>query len=189
MLVSSCGMKITNSGPGTDTWVDPLEDYHKRPLPVTQHETVTFTRKKQIIVRYDCSNHVISNNLETINSLSKKMTINYENRKDAWSYEVFNRTTKDGKRGALVSEGKFVIDIAPTLFNMKVNEGFNQVEYVFKKCTQIGKNPQGQKICVGEQLTEREGIFEIQIVYYVEIIPGEQVVRPTPEQCKPSSHE
>lgn len=188
MLTFSCGLKIKDSGVGPVTTIDPLEAYHQRPLVTTQLETVRITRKKQVVVRYDCNDHVTSNGLETINSLAKKMTINYENRKNAWSYDVYNRTTRDGKKGAFVSEGKFVIDYSPTVFNMKVNEGFNQVEYVFKKCPNIGKDPYGNKICLGEPVTEKEGIFEIQILYNVDIIPGELIVKPTPEQCRPSSN-
>lgn len=188
LLVSlvSCG-RHKSSGPSNVRSVDPLEAYHQRPLEVTQTEDVSLIRKKQIIVRYDCNGHVTSNKLETINFLSKKLTAKYENRKEAWSFDVYNRTTRDGNRGVFVTQGQFVIDYSPTVFHMKVNEGPNDIEYVYKRCTKISEDANHKKICSGELLTEKEGIVRVNVTYDVEIIPGEQTIRPTPEQCKPKT--
>ncbi len=179
----ACGESSETSSNG-ETSIDPLEEYHRRPLETTQYEEVSFKRSRQMTVRYDCQGQVTSQGHETISSISKKMTVDYENRKKAWTYDVYNRTTKSGNRGAFVSEGKFVIDYSPTVFNMRVYEGKNLVEYVFNRCTKIEVNPQGNKICTGELEVEKEGIFEITVFYSEEVIPGVREIYPSPESCR-----
>lgn len=185
VLFASCGPH-KSSKPNRERSIDPLEAYHQRPLDVTQTEDVLLIRKKQIIVRYDCNGHVTSNQLETVNSLSKKLTAHYENRKASWSYDVYNRTTRNGNKGFLVDHGQFIIDYAPTVFNMKVKDGPNDIEYVYKKCSKITEDANHHKICTGEVLAEKEGIVRVNVTYGVETIPGEKYVHPTPEQCKPN---
>ncbi len=191
LIFVSCGPVggPVNFKPNLDLSYDPLSEYHQRPLDVTQTENVSLIRKKQIIVRHDCNGHVTSNKLETILSPSKKLTSNYENRKTSWSFEVYNRTTRSGNKGFFVDTGEFVIDYAPTLFNMYVKDGINDIEYVFKKCTKISVDANREKICIGEILTEKEGIIRVDVTYVVEIVPGEQYIYPSAEKCKSNPSE
>lgn len=187
-ILTSCGIKLSSSdSKKPERSIDPLEEYHKRPLPITQFESVSFIRKKQQTVRYDCDGVVTSNGLETINSLDKKLTVDYENRKGAWSFEAYNRRTRNGKLGFLVKIGQFVIDYSPTVFHMTVNEGLNDVEYVFYKCTNIIVDAQNNQKCAeGALQVEKEGIVQIDVLYSQEIVPGERIIRPSPESCKPN---
>lgn len=183
VLLSSlgCGKKSSSSKkPSTE-----INNETLRPLEITQRETVDFVRKEQKIIRYDCNGHVTSNKLETINSLSKKLTINYENRKGAWSYSVYNRRTKSSQKGLLTENGRFIIDYAPTVFNMHVKEGINDIEYVFKKCPDIGINDDGGKFCKLEPVPEKEGMIQVTVNYSSEIVPGEQHIHRSEESCKP----
>jgi hypothetical protein len=171
--VSACGKDSSNSSKPQRT----VDTVHTRPLEVTQKETVRFHRKKQMISRYNCKNELVSRKIETLNGLSKKITIDYENRKKVWSYSVHNRRTKSGNRGALVTDGKFVVDYAPTVFNMHVKSGINDVEYVFNRCTKIGMDQQGQRACLGIIELEKEGMIQIDVYYSSEVLPGEQHIR------------
>lgn len=181
----ACGQKKETSSDGgnPDTTVNPVKP---RPLEITQIEDIHFNRQQQMTSRYDCARRLISRKRETLNSLAKKLTIDYENRKDAWSYSVYNRRTRSRSMGFGMSEGKFVIDYAPTVFNMRVKKGINDVEYIFNKCIEFGKNPQGQKICLKQEL-EKEGMVRVNITYSSEEIPTERHIYRSPESCKPSS--
>lgn len=182
--LASCGKKSSNSHK-PERIIDPV---HVRTLEITQKETVNFHRKEQMTSRYNCKNELVSRKLETLNSLSSKLLINYENRKKAWSYSVYNRRTKSSNKGAFTKNGNFVVDYAPTVFNMKVKNGINDVEYVFNKCTKIQENSQGEKKCVGTVELEKEGMIQIDVYYSAETVPGETHIYPTPESCKPTNH-
>lgn len=178
MLAGACGKKSSNSKP--ERVIDPI---HERPLEITQKETINFLRKEQMTSRYNCKGELVSRKLETLNSLSKKITIDYPNRKNAWSYSVYNRRTRSSNRGAITTDGKFVVDYAPTVFNMRVKEGINDVEYIFNKCSQIGKNPQGERVCLGTVTLEKEGMVQLDVYYSSETLAGERFFRPSPESC------
>ena len=178
VLAGACGKKPSKSKP--DRKIDPV---HERPLEISQKEIVNFIRKEQMTARYNCKGDLISRKLETQNSLSKRITIDYPNRKGAWSYSVYNRRTRNSNRGAISTEGKFVVDYAPTVFNMQVKDGINDVEYIFNKCSQVGKDPQGQRVCLGTVTLEKEGMVQIDVYYSSETIPGERTYRPSPESC------
>lgn len=178
MLAGACGNKPSKSKP--ERKVDPI---HERPLEITQRETINFVRKEQMTARYNCKGELISHALETLNSLSKKITIDYPNRKNAWSYSVYNRRTRNSNRGAFSTDGKVVVDYAPTVFNMQVKDGINDVEYIFNKCSQVGKDPQGRPVCLGTVTLEKEGMVQIDVYYSSETIPGERTFRPSPESC------
>lgn len=155
-----------------------------RPLEVSQVDDVYFYRRKQMVVRYDCNGHVTSHKLEKVSTnLSKKMTVRYENRKKCWSYSVVNRRTHS--RGGTWNKdcGEFTIDLSPHLSRMRVKEGINDVEYVFRRCTKIERDQYGTKKCVGAIEVEKEGILQINVHYQNEILDGTREYRPTPQEC------
>ena len=177
---ASCGKKSNDqSGP-----IATSDSFHSRPLEITQKETVTFIRQEQMISRYDCKGMLTSRKIETINSLSKKITIKYENRKKAWDYAVYNRKTKSQLKGAFVNEGKFVTDYAPTVFNMRVKAGINDVEYIFYRCPSITTNEKGEKTCSAPLEVEKEGIVQLDVYYTSETLANEQHIKPSAESCR-----
>lgn len=178
MACVSCG-KMKSNDKKPEKSIEQL-----RESDLTQKETVKFHRKEQMISRYDCNGHITSRKLETLNSLSKKITINYTNRENAWEYKVYNRRTKNSNRGFGMKNGNFVVDYAPTVFNMRVKSGINDVEYTFLKCPKIEMNPQGVKICTAQLEIEAQGIIQVDVYYSSEVIPGEQHLHPSPESCK-----
>lgn len=184
VFVVSCGKNTSGRTPPTNRTANPIT-VENRQLEVTQLETVNFVRQKQMISRYNCNGQVTSRKLETLNSLSAKITIDYHNRKKAWDYSVYNLTTKSGNKGAFTKDGRFMVDYAPTVFNMRVKSGINLVHYKFDRCTKIGRNPQGHEACVGQVVLEKEGIVQLDVYYSSTTLPGEQHIRPTAESCKP----
>lgn len=174
-LISACGNKNSSSHKPKKQ-ADPVVE---RELELTQREAVSFVRREQMVTRYNCTGQIASRKLETTNSLSKKITIEYEGRKKAWSYEVYNRRTKSRNTGAFTTDGKFVVDYAPTVFNMHVKEGINDIEYVFKRCTETGKNQKGETICVGKIEVEKEGLIQLDVTYSSEILPTERFIQAT----------
>lgn len=187
LVLISCGEKSSKkpSLPPQDAPVV-VDLYHQRPLEITQRELVPLIRKKQMTTRFDCNGHISSRKIETINNLAKRIYINYEGKKKAWSLEVYNRTTK--KKGGLLfnAKGSFVIDHSPTVFNMKVDTGINHVEYVFYKCPKIVQE-NGKKVCKEPLVVEKEGLIEIDVDYQVVELAGEREIRPSLESCKKPS--
>jgi hypothetical protein len=179
VVAAGCG-RNTSGTQKKNPIIDPI---HSRDLEVTQKETVTFLRQEQMINRYDCKGNLTSRKFETMNSLSKKITINYENRKKAWNYSVYNRRTKSSQKGAFTSDGKFITDYAPTVFNMRVKKGLNEVEYAFYRCPKITLDSQGEKICSGVLELEKEGIVLLDVYYTAETLQGEQHIKPSPDNC------
>lgn len=176
LVASACGKKDSSSSSKPEQNTNPVRD-----LELTQRESVSFTRKEQMVSRYDCAGALTSRKIETTNSLSKKITIEYENRKKAWSYEVYNRRTKSSNKGAFVANGNFIVDYAPTVFNMQVKQGINDIEYTFNRCTETQKNPNGDVVCIGKIEVEKEGLIQVDVTYSATVLPGEQHIRPS---CK-----
>ena len=56
--------------------------------------------------------------------------------------------------------------------------------YVFERCTEFGKDPNGNVICTGKVETEKEGIIQIDVSYSSEILPGEDILRLSKEICE-----
>ena len=139
--------------------------------------------------RYNCDGKLMSRKLETQNRLSKKITVNYNyNSKSFWSFSVLNRRTNSSARGVAVGVGKFVVDYAPTVFNMRVREGINDIEYIFQGCSKIVINERNEKSCQGQISVEKEGLVQLNVYYVAETVAGEQHLHPTSESCKKPSN-
>jgi hypothetical protein len=194
LSISACGRKSSGSSPAAVPAPTPapvptvtVDPYHTRPLEITQKEDVAFVRQEQMTSRYNCDGTIRSRKIETIDGLSKKITVDYENRKEAWDYAVYNRRTENKNSGFGTMNGNFMVDYAPTVYNMRVKEGINEVEYVFYRCTKVGKKPNGEKICLGTVEVEKEGMVQIDVTYSSVTLPGERHIHPYPESCKPKA--
>lgn len=186
-LLMACGKSNTSGKPSIPKpqGQPQMQPNQYRPLELTQRETVNFVRRQQMVTRYDCQGKISSRKIETQNRLSKKITVNYDyNSKTFWSFSVLNRRTNSSARGVAVGIGKFVVDYAPTVFNMHVKEGINDIEYVFKRCSNIVMNERNEKLCQGTIAVEKEGLVQLDVYYVAQTIPGEQHLHPTPENCK-----
>lgn len=178
VLATSCGKKKSSA----PVLMNAEDTYHSRALSITQKEKINFIRNKQMVSKYDCTKTLISRKLEREEKLTTRIIINYENRKNVWSYSVYNRTTKDGKGTFFTSDGKIYISFRPTVFYMQIKEGINEIEYVFNSCTQVGKDSNGQDVCLGIESVEKEGILQLEVVYSKETLP-EKHVYPDAAEC------
>lgn len=183
-LVASCGNRPVQTDSRPEVSKNPLEN---KPLEITQRETVTFHRLRKMISRYDCTGNVISRKLETMNNLSKKITIDYEERDNIWSYSVFNRRTRSSGKGLFTHKGQFIVDYSPTAFNMRVKSGLNAVAYSISTCSEVGQDENANPVCTGTEEVAKEGIVQLDVYYSSETLPGEDHIHPTPESCKPET--
>lgn len=185
--LSSCGKK--NSGNHKPNF-NSLR-VSEKVFEVTQKEQVHIVRKEKMVTRYDCQGNETSHKLETQNSLEEKITIEYENRKNAYRFSVVH--TKDKSFIRLnqyrFKNGTFKIDFAPNPFNIRVKEGLNEIVYTFERCTEFGKDPNGNVICTGKVETEKEGIIQIDVSYSSEVLPGEDIHRPSKKSCEEEKEE
>ncbi len=174
MLISSCGGEI----------IDPNQNSEKNP------QEVTLVRQQQLTKRYDCYGNLISSKLETINSVSKKYEIKPKEIENVWS---FNASNGSEIRGSLTNNtGVFTIDMAPTLLNIRVYSGMNEIRYEFRYCDdqrqRTIQNGDGtsrtETYCANIPTTKEHGSIFINVTYKVEIIPGNRQIRRSAEACR-----
>lgn len=80
---------------------------------------------------------------------------------------------------------RFTIDMAPTLLNMKVEEGVNQIAFEFQYCDELIVDTQGATICAHAPTVGEQGTLFIRVVYEQNWLPGFDEVRPSYETCHP----
>ena len=141
-----------------------------------------FIRERQRVVRYDCRGKVTSDKIETINSVSKSFSLNPKTKKNLYDFHAHNKTT-DSSAGhvGLLKEGVFTLDLAPTLFNIKANEGLNHIEWNFTYCDSLKQD----RTCAVAPVAKESGDLFIHIRQDVVNIEGIQEIRPSADQCKP----
>lgn len=179
LLVLSCGKKSKKKSEVVSQ--NPVEA-----LEVTQKETVTFHRLEKMTTQYNCNGEIISRKPVTQNALRKKITVDYEKRKEAWGFSVSNPRDK---RFILLNHqrfknGTFTIDFASNPFNVLVKEGINNIVYEFRRCPKIIKDPQRGSICEAPLEIEKKGIIQLDVYYSSELLPEENIIRPSKESCK-----
>lgn len=174
ILLFSCGGQL----------IDKDENNENNP------ESVDLVRKKQRTLRYNCSGELVSNEIETINHVSKRMEVHPDDDDDLWG---FSATIRGNTKGHLEgSKGIFTIDIAPTVFNLRVYEGLNEVEYKFNYCDDVrvrtitddDGNESKETYCASSVYIGEEGKVYLQVTETVEMIPGEREIRRTGSSCE-----
>lgn len=140
-----------------------------------------FIRKHQRVVRYDCKGKVTSDKTETINSVSKSFTLNPKTKKNLYDFHAHNKTTNSSAgHVGMLKEGVFTLDLAPTVFNIKANEGMNHIEWKFTYCD----SPKQDGTCAVAPVAKESGDLYIHIREDVLNVEGIQEIRPTADQCK-----
>ena len=119
LILASCGGEL----------IDQTENSEDNP------QEVTLVREQQRTIRYDCEDNIISDKIETINSVSKRMRIDPLDSEGAWSFSA----NMGGDYGGSMqgSSGYFTIDMSPTVFNIQVYEGMNEIDYIFRYCYDV----------------------------------------------------
>ncbi|MAZ50051.1 MAG: hypothetical protein CME65_15925 [Halobacteriovoraceae bacterium] len=176
LILVSCGAEI----------IDQEENTEDNP------QAVTLTRKQQRTIRYDCEGQVTSDRVETTNSVSKRMRIDPKDPTGIWSF----RASMSGDSAGQVqgNSGYFTIDMAPTVFNLQIYEGMNQINYLFRHCYNIQTrtevddegNEYDVRYCADDVVDGESGTIYIDVTYVVERAETPREVRKTPEQCSES---
>jgi hypothetical protein len=153
----------------------------------TDHQTEqnaleeTYLRKHQRTIRFNCDGVAVSDQIETINSVSRTYTLAPKFKKNLWGFSATNVTTRSSAGGLWNNLGKFTLDLAPTVFNIRAREGLNQIEWKFTYCS---KRSTEEHTCLEPLEVKEEGRMFIRVTQQTVLEPGLREIRPTPEQCQ-----
>lgn len=147
----------------------------------------TFIRKKQRTIRYNCEGIVTSDKVETTNSLSKVFKISPENRSNVWSFRATGVQSGDTAGRLWGRQGKFTVDMSPTVFNIQVYPGLNEIRHQFSHCYEVVTDPATDETqCAHTPEYSDEKSFWLDIEYKVLILDGFREFRPSEEECTSS---
>lgn len=160
------------------TEVDPDETSQSNP-----HKQTTI-RKKQLTKRLGCNGETLSNKVETINSLSKTYKIDPEKGSDLWNFTVNGVQSGDTAGGLWGRQGKFTVDLAPTLFNIQVYPGLNELTYRFAYCYERVTDPVTDNTqCAHTPEWTDEKSFWLEVEYKVVVLEGTRTISPSEDEC------
>lgn len=165
-----CMVSCTEVDPETTSAENPVE--------------ADFVRLNQMHKRYDCGGEVISEKMETINSLSKRYRIASEDAAHVWGFKATSRYSGDTKGSLWGSLGQFTVDLAPTLLNIQIKPGLNEIRYQFSYCYEVVMEPQtGEKQCAHTLEYSDEKSFWLKANYKLKELQGVREIRPSQEEC------
>lgn len=141
----------------------------------------TITRKEQRVVRYKCNGQVKSDKVETVNSVSKQFTLNPKRSTDLYNFTATNETTKSSKGSIWLGKGVFTLDLAPTVFNIKADEGMNKIVWKFSYCKDLDTQ---NHTCRRTPEIKESGTTFIHIRQEKVFLDGVKEIRPTAQECK-----
>lgn len=141
----------------------------------------TFTRKKQQTKRYNCLGEVVSNSLETINSLTKSFKILSATGESPYRFIATADRSSDSGGFVIGRFGAFTVDFAPSLFNLQVYEGLNEIRYQFIYCS---KKDEDTNECLEPLRYSKEESFWIDVKYRVILLEGIREIKPSEQECQ-----
>lgn len=144
----------------------------------------TFVRETQFVRRYNCSGELVSQGEETINSLVKTYQLEPESMINLWSFRVYGDSGE--YRGFLIdNRGQFTVEFSPTVFNIRVREGLNEIRYQFGHCNDVRIDPESaEEYCSHPIEFTREKSFWLQAKYEVKNLTGVKDIHPSSESCE-----
>ncbi len=162
------------------TTVDPDETSAENP------SRDTIIRKKQLTRRYNCEGDLVSEKIETTNSLSKTYRISPDERSHLWGFTATGVSSGDSHGALWGTQGQFTVDLAPTVFNIKINPGLNEIKYTFSYCYEVGVDPvTGDEQCAHTPEETEPKSFWLDIEYKVVELNGAREFRPSEADCQP----
>jgi hypothetical protein len=141
----------------------------------------TIIRRHKRVIRYNCKDEITSDKIETIRAVSKKFSIDPASSKIPWGFSATNETTRSTQGSVWFGKGVFTLDLAPTLFNIKANEGLNKISWSFSYCDK--KDEEG-KNCLYTPEVRETGVLFINIKQETVFEEGVEEIRPTGEACQ-----
>ncbi len=122
---------------------------------------VEITRSYQRVIRLGCGGVVKSDRVETVKSPTQNVKISPDSYDGIYSSDFYN--TKTRSRPATASYTNFVVDLADTWLNMRVELGRNVVEYKFSRCSEW-QGPPGSQTCKTPTVYE-SGLVVLEVGY------------------------
>lgn len=158
---------------------------NKEATTVYKAETYTLIRDWKRVIRFDCQGKVVSDKTETIRAPNQYVSIAPKTSFNLYS-AAFKNLTNQATAPMTTNLTSFTIDIAPTLLNLKVEEGINQLEYRFYYCDELKKNELNERTgdCVHQPALREEGTLFIKVLYQQNFLEGFDEVKPPTEDCK-----
>lgn len=164
--------------------IDPKSTSQSKP------STHTLTRKRQMTKRFDCNGNVISEKIETINSVSKRFLITAERKEHLWDFWSKAINTEESVESGILwgNQGVITVDIAPTLLHLRVTPGLNEIRYKFSYCydvvTEIDPetDTKREKCAHGPVYGDEKSLW-LDIQYKVVKLDGVREISPSKEEC------
>lgn len=152
------------------------------------HE-LNLTREQQRTLRYDCDGKLISDKVETLNSLSKTYSVKPKLKGNLYGFKARGVESGDTAGGLAIigKRGKFTVDYAPTVFNIQIYKGLNEIRYNFEYCDISGNDENGHHVCLEGYKEGPERSFWLNLNYSVQTLPETREVRPSQESCESES--
>lgn len=126
-------------------------------------EQVHLTRTFQRQITYDCDGFLVSDDIVTVNSPTKRVSIQPDRRSNFLYANYYNYTTMDSKHGD--TNYHFYIDLSPSLFNLHVERGLNEIEYEFFYCDETYVDHNGSRHCTHSPYVGERGTLYVNVTY------------------------
>lgn len=146
------------------------------------------TRVFQRVIRFDCQNKVLSDQVETVGAPTQLISVEPNTRVN-FEDSYFENKTLGTKPSCVVDKTQFQIDYSLGFCNMQVQTGVNEIQYRFYYCPEYKTKPDSHgnptKYCAAPLEVREEGSFFIDVNYSEVHRDGTMEVHKTPEQCQP----
>lgn len=148
---------------------------------VNKAQTYSLVEHRQRVIRYNCQNQVISDQIESVKTPIEHLSIHPNDSAQLYSSRFENRSLNTSA-GSIVNYTDFTIDLNPGLLNLEVQVGSNHIHYEFYYCTRLLPAPHQGQCAHTPELREAGSIF-INVTYEKIDLSGESIVKPAPEDC------
>ena len=142
---------------------------------------IHLSRTLQRVVTYDCDGDVVSDQLATTDSPTKRVDIQPDSRFNIYHANYYNRTTGDTMR--YDHNFHFYIDLSPSIFNMHVQRGINEIYYEFLYCDDYYTSVDGVRSCAHTPYVGESGSVFIDVRYTEYVNPGTRYSHPSRDSC------
>jgi hypothetical protein len=150
---------------------------------VNEAKTYYLLEQRQRVIRYNCQDQITSDKIETTKAPIDYVSIKPNSYKNLYG-SSFDNLTMGTHAGSTIDYTDFTIDINPGFLNLEVAIGTNEISYKFYYCSQFLPPPKETLCAVQPEIRESGSVF-INVVYESIELPGQSVIKPTPESCLP----
>ena len=145
---------------------------------------VDMVRQLQLVKRFNCDGELTSEQVETIAPLSFGLMIKAEDSRNLWEFRAHGGSG-DYKGTLWRDYGQVTLDYSPTVFNIRVRQGLNEIKYQFGYCDDVRIDPvSSRNYCANEVSYSNEKSHWVYINYEVRNLTGVKEIHPSTESCE-----